>query len=92
MISSRIFCPTASSLVQPNMRSAAAFHVVMHPSRSSVMNASGAVSSTSRVRSSDALSSSAWCWMPASRREIRIPATAGVPTASSQSTTTMSAF
>ena len=90
MISSRIVLPAASSIVQPNIRSAAAFHVVMWPSRSSVMNASGAVSRTSRVRSSELRSSSACSWIPPRRREIRMPATTGVPTASSQRTTTMS--
>jgi hypothetical protein len=89
-ISSRMLLPSASRSLQPNSCSAAAFHLVMYPSRSSVMNASGAVSSTSRVRSSDCSSSCECSCTRLSSCRIRTPATSGVPTASSQRTTTLS--
>ena len=49
--------PTTSPAGQPNMRSAAAFQVVTRPSLSIARKASGALSSTSRVRDSLRLSS-----------------------------------
>jgi hypothetical protein len=90
-ISSLILRPIASPFVQPKTRSAATFQVLMSPSRSSVTNASGAVSSTSRVRSSELRASRACSCSRPSSREIRRPATSGVPTASSQLTTALSA-
>ena len=86
--SARIGLPTASAVDQPNTRSAAAFQVMMIPSASSVMKASGALSSTSRVRVSLWRSSPARCsaWTAserrlASSREMSSPMTSGVPTA-----------
>ena len=52
VISERIGTPTASEALQPKSRSAALFQAVITPSRSSVMKASGAPSSTRRVRAS----------------------------------------
>ena len=91
MISARMVVPIASSDGQPSIRSAAAFQLRITPSRSSVTNASGALSSTSRVRASLCLSSasrssarSAAARRRSSIREISRPAISGVPTASSQ--------
>ena len=93
MTSVRIGSPIASAAVQPNIRSAARFQLRMMPSASSVTNASGALSSTSRVRASLSRSSRArslGLGAPArsrsSMRETSRPATSGVPTPSSQRT------
>jgi hypothetical protein len=90
MINERIVVPIASASVQPKSRSAAAFQPTITPARSSVMNASGAVSNTMRVRTSERSSCCARSLSSRSRREMRRPATSGVPMASSQRTTTLS--
>ena len=90
----RIGLPIASAALQPNIRSAATFQVMMIPSRSRLTNASGALSSTSRVRASLWRSARSRCSavpvstpMRSSNREINNPTTTGVPTARSQRTT-----
>ena len=85
-ISARIVLPIASVAVQPKSRSAAAFQLMMTPSLSSVMNASGAVSTTSRVRTSERSSCSARSLSQRRSEEMSSPASRGVPTASSQRT------
>ena len=88
--SERIVLPIASVAVQPKSRPAAAFQLRITPSRSREMKASGAVSSTSRVRASERSSSWARSLNRRSSEEIRSPASSGVPTASSQRTIALS--
>ena len=89
-ISARIVLPIASLADQPKRRSAAAFQPRITPSLSSVMKASGAVSSTSRVRASERSSSWARSLKRRNSEEIRRPASSGVPTASNQRTIALS--
>ena len=89
-ISARMVLPIASLEVQPKRRSAAEFQLRITPSRSRVMKASGAVSSTSRVRASERASSWARSLNRRSSDEISRPASSGVPTASSQRTIALS--